>query len=303
MRLSQLRDLVEAIDAGGIRAAARRVGVSQPALTKSIRQLEEELHVRLLQRNARGVVPTREGRALATRARAIQAELRKAREEIEAIAGKGEGGVAIGAGPLPSVLIVPASIERFRAQHPEAPIRVVEGSPKVLLPLLRDETIDFMISQKPAGDTEASLAFRPLMRTQLAVVGRSGHPLRDATDLRVLAGVPWLVFSQPGGPGAMLEQLFARAKLPLPRSLIHCESYAAALALLSRTDTLGLIDPRVLREPFARGFLQVIRIDAPAPAFMLGLVTRAGVPLTRSATAMVRAIRMVTRDLVQHGPG
>ncbi len=82
MRLSQIRDFVAVVESGGIRAAARKLGVSQPAITRSVRSLEAELHAPLLRRTPTGVVPTTPGRALFARARAAQAELRKAEEEV-----------------------------------------------------------------------------------------------------------------------------------------------------------------------------------------------------------------------------
>ena len=78
MRLNQIRDFVEVAKSGSLRAAARAVRVSQPAITKSIRQLESELGVQLLQRNARGAATTPAGKAFLARARVVQAELRKA---------------------------------------------------------------------------------------------------------------------------------------------------------------------------------------------------------------------------------
>src|SRR5918994_5878492 len=93
MRLNQIRDFVSIVEAGSIRAAARALGVTHPAMTKSVRQLEDDLHVQLIRRSTRGVVPTAPGRAFLARARAIQAEVRKAQEELSALAAEGSGTV------------------------------------------------------------------------------------------------------------------------------------------------------------------------------------------------------------------
>src|SRR5258705_11931080 len=98
MRLSQIRDFLAVVESGGIRAAARELGVSQPAITRSVRRLEAELHTRLLQRTPTGVVPTQAGRAFLARARAAQAELRKAEGEADQLGEKG-GSVAFGVSP------------------------------------------------------------------------------------------------------------------------------------------------------------------------------------------------------------
>src|SRR5919108_6228271 len=99
MRLNQIRDLLAVVEAGSLRAAARRVGVSQPAMSKSLAQLEREVQAQLLLRTARGVVLTPAGRALVARARVIEAELRKAQEDLTALRGGQEGMVAFGVGP------------------------------------------------------------------------------------------------------------------------------------------------------------------------------------------------------------
>src|SRR6266702_2713306 len=102
MRLSQIRDFVAVVESGGIRAAARKLGVSQPAITRSVRGLEAELHTRLLQRTPTGVVLTEPGRAFLARARAAQAELRKAEEEVDKL-GHAVGPVAFGVSPTVSL--------------------------------------------------------------------------------------------------------------------------------------------------------------------------------------------------------
>ena len=93
MRLSQIRDFVTVVESGGIRAAARKLGVSQPAITRSVRGLEAELHTRLLHRTPTGVVLTEPGRAFLARARAAQTELRKAEEELDKLGHAVECGI------------------------------------------------------------------------------------------------------------------------------------------------------------------------------------------------------------------
>src|SRR3954467_10690666 len=97
MRLNHLRDFVDIVEAGSIRAAARRRGISQPVLTKGLQLLESDVGARLLLRTAQGVLLTPSGRALLVRARAAQAQLAKGMEEIGEIAGKRAGAVSFGA--------------------------------------------------------------------------------------------------------------------------------------------------------------------------------------------------------------
>lgn len=293
-----IRDFIAVTQAGSLRAGARTVGVSQPAITKSIRQLEVELGVQLLQRNARGAAATPAGKAFLARARVVQAELRKAADDLQAFQGGREGSVAFGLSPSACMLIVPDAMLQFRRQHPHARVRIVEGVGTALVPLVRDETIDFCVSQSPTAKPDDAIEFKPLMRTPLVVVGRQGHPLRAAKSLRELADAPWLMF-YPLGSGAMLEKAFTAAGVPMPRTIVHCESYAAALALLARTDTLGLVVSHMLEEPYGQRYLRQIKVQEALPASLLGIYARADAPLTPAASAMAQAVTATARCIAR----
>jgi DNA-binding transcriptional LysR family regulator len=298
MRLNQIRDFLAIVDTGSLRAAARKIGVSQPALTKSIRQLEQELHVQLLERNARGAAATRAGKAFLEHARVVQAELRKAEDNLALLRGGPEGSVAFGAAPVTCMLIVPDAMLQFRRTHPSTIVRIIEGVNQALLPLVRDETLDFLVSQGPKGELERSLSFKPLFRPRLTVVGRRGHPLRGAKSLRDLAEAPWLMFYPPGS-GAMLEVAFAGIGLPLPRAIVHCESYATALALVAKSDVLALMSPHITADGWGQRYLQKIEISEEIPAPLVGVYTRSETPLTRPAAAMVQAVTATARHLAR----
>lgn len=150
MRLTQIRDFLAVVEAGTIRAAARKLGVSQPTITKSIRGLETDLHVQLLRRSVRGIALTPSGQAFYARARVVQSELRKAEEEAALPGGLDAGSVAFGVGPAGAILILPEAVMRFRQQFPGARIHIIEGMAKVLLPFVRDETLDFVMGLQEA---------------------------------------------------------------------------------------------------------------------------------------------------------
>src|SRR5512138_448345 len=118
MRFNQIRDFLAVIESGGLRAAARALGVSQPGITKSVRALEAELGVPLMLRTTRGAVPTRFGRSFLARAQVMQDELRKAEEYFAQLAGDRAGSVAFGFGPIVAALIVPEALAHFRHQFP-----------------------------------------------------------------------------------------------------------------------------------------------------------------------------------------
>ncbi len=296
MRLNQIRDFVSIVEAGSIRAAARAQGVSHPAMTKSLRQLEDELHVQLIRRSTRGVVPTPSGRAFLGRARAIQAEVRKAEEELHELSGEAGGTVSISVSPAAAALLAPEAIAEFLHSHPQTRMRIVEGTPSALASLVRDETLDFALGNRSAK-LDAGLKFRALLHIPMVVAGRRGHPLRGARSLRELADARWIGLYPPGA-GGMVERAFAAAGLPFPQRYITCESYVFAFELLAKTDALMPLPTKLFAVQFSRELAE-IPLKEPFPSMVLGMCTRAETRLTPLATALARSVTEVARRLAR----
>lgn len=299
MRLNGIRNLVAVVESGSIRAAARKLGVSQPAITKSVRSLETELHLQLLKRTPQGVVPTPAGRALLVRARAIQAELRKAQEEMSLLAGRDAGSVTFGVGPMAAVFILPEAIREFRQQFPNAHVRIVEGFAPALISQMRDESLDFALGPRFDTSLGPSIKFRPLLRLQFGVVARKGHPLAGAHSLAELREADWLSVEGIGMPGGLLNRTFGGAGLPLPRQAVQCDSINTMVSVLSKTDMLGVLGTRVLAIPSVRELLVCIKVRDAMPSGTIGMFMRADPPLTRVAAAMAKTVTAVARRLAR----
>jgi len=293
MTLSQIRDFIAVVESGGIRAAARKLGVSQPAITRSVRGLETELRARLLRRTPTGVVPTQPGRALFARARAAQAELRKAEEEVDQLA-QTTRAVAFGVSPT-SAIMVSEAITRFRQQFPHARIHIAEGLPHSLIPMVRDETLDFAICRRALVTLDSGLAFRPLFRNDFAVVARKGHPLEKASSLAQLADACWTSLLPLDAPDGPFAQAFSPTGLPVPRQVTQCESYNTAIRLIAKTDMLGFLVRQLLSDPLLGDLLREIPVAEPLPSFAVGIFTRTGAQLTHVAAAMAKAVIAAAR--------
>jgi DNA-binding transcriptional LysR family regulator len=293
MTLNQIRDFIAVVESGGIRAAARKLGVSQPAITRSVRGLETELRARLLRRTPTGVVPTQPGRALFARARAAQAELRKAEEEVDQLGEKARA-VAFGVSPT-SAIVVPEAVTRFRQQFPHARIHIAEGLPHTLMPMVRDETLDFAICRRALVKLDSGLEFRPLFRNDFAVVARKGHPLEKARSLAQLVDACWTSLLPLDAPDGPFAQAFSPTGLPVPKQVIQCESYNTAIRLIAKTDILGFLVRQLLSDPLLGDLLQEIPVAEPLPSFAVGMFTRTGAPVTEVAAAMAKAVIAAAR--------
>ena len=297
MQLTQLRNLLAVVASGSIRAAARELRVSQPALTRSIRLLEAELEVKLLDRTARGVVPTPAGRAFVSRSRVIHNELGRAREELAQIAGEQAGSVAFGVSPQAAIHLVPPAIAQFRREHVNASVRVVDGLPHLLLPQLRDGSLDFIIGGRPQGKLDASIKTHPLFTNRLVVGARKGHPLRHARSLCELADANWVIYTPAGWSGAIIPDIFDKNGLAPPKSVVRSDSYVSLLSILANTDLVGALSSMFFDQKLARDFFVPFEIKEKLPEITLCLFERSDSPLTSVAAAMVTAMEAAARKL------
>jgi LysR family transcriptional regulator, regulator of abg operon len=300
MRLNHIRVFLAIIDSGSIRAAAKQLGVTQPAITKGLRQLEESLHARLLDRTPHGVVPTLAGRAFVARARAVQSELRKAEEDLAHLAGERAGSVAFGFS-LVGLQIVTEAFSRFREHFPDARVRIVEAVSSMLLPLVRDETLDFVVGRWFGGKSDPSIVAKPLLQSPVVVAGRIGHPFGAARSLNELLDADWIVVVPPGADASILKKTFLSAGLPVPAKITQCESFAAMLLLMAETDLLAVLQQTLLATPFGRIGLQALPIKEPLPRETISLITRADARLTPLAAEMVKAVTTAARQLAKKG--
>jgi DNA-binding transcriptional LysR family regulator len=281
LRLRQIRDLLVVLECGSIRAAAAKLGVSQPAVTKSLRSLEIELGVDLVRRSTLGVTPTPAGTAFAARARVAQLELDRACEEVKASRGEAGASLNVGVGSAPLAMLATQAIVRFRSAHPMCRMHIVEGPGQTLLPLVRDGTIDMAVAQRVNPAAAPGLTYRPLVRTRLVVIGRRGHSLARASSLAELGDADWIVYRPPGSNGVLEDALRAEG-LPFPAGFVQCESLALTLALLRNSDALALLVPQVLADPLG-DVLQEIALKRPLPEISVGVYWRAEAP---SSTVM-----------------
>jgi DNA-binding transcriptional LysR family regulator len=293
MQLGQIRGFLAVRETGSLRAAARRIGVSQPAISKAMAGLESELQAQLFIRTSRGVRLTEAGRLFAARATIVQSELGRARDELNELRGGSEGSVAIGLGPA-GVAVLPRALARFRAERPNARIHIREGTREVLLPLIRDGSLDFSLSEHGPVPVDRDMVFRPLRPFELAIAARKGNPLARATSLAQLTSAQWLLIYKLGA-GGLLEQTFAASGLPTPIMRVHCESHAAALALIADSDLLGLIPVQDLQAGVRDGRLQRVEVRERLGRPRLGAFMRADAPLSPAAHDMLQALIAAAR--------
>ena len=224
MKLSQLRHLIAIAEHGSLRAAARAQGVSAPALVKSINWLESELHVPLLVRSSRGVALSEYGKRFLHRARLIDAETRKAADEIAELRGQFEGAITVGASPTPSITLLPEVLLQFRRKFPSVRVNIVGGLYHTHLSSIRAGAMDLALGPIPDAGLDAAFRTEGMFLNEIIIVARKGHPLAGARSLRELSACEWVLTGpDTQGPGAAIFDAFRRHGLEPPRRVIQCD--------------------------------------------------------------------------------
>lgn len=298
MQFAQLRVLCAIAEAGSIRAAARKLGLSQPSVTKSLRALEQDLDAVLVNRSSQGIALTEAGKAVLPRARGIQAEVQKTRDEVDRLAGRMRSSVTMGVASVIGAWLVPPVLARYGRERVDTAVRVVEGTQETLLPMLRDGTLDFAVCLRLENESTSGFQVRPVARFRLTVVGRKGHPMRKARKLQELHGAHWIM-TRSRGRGGVLEHAFRAEGLEIPPSAAECDSHAIKISTLAQSDALALVGKPMLNEPSVAALLEEIPLAKPFPLLTAGLYTRKDIRLAAPARELATAVAAECRKILR----
>lgn len=291
IKLRHVEVLIALSETGSIRAAARLLRLSQPALSKVIRQMENDFNVPLIARTPRGAILTEFGQTILAHARVVQADVHRLEDEIDRLRGRQKGTITVAVSPLASTLIIPAVLPPFCVKYADIEVKISEGIyPPVLAPL-RDGLIDFAVGPAPPAFLAAELDVEILLETEIVVTGRFDHPAKKAKSLRDLTKRNWLTLGPAGSLGELFIEAFETRGLKPPRTTIKSESFATALALVEATDFLVVL-PRKLVAPLqAQKRLQAIELEDELPKSRIALSKRSTIPLSPAAQHLSTLIR------------
>ncbi|WP_326565141.1 LysR substrate-binding domain-containing protein [Amycolatopsis rhabdoformis] len=278
--------LVSAIaDNGTLLGAAQDLHVTQPVVTRALRELETIVGVELFTRGPRGVRPTASGEILLDHARAVLDNLRSAQDRIDELRRGGFEPVRVGTNLAGAHSLLPAALIRLKAEHPTLTATVVESLGTDLdVRLVRGE-VDLLIGRLPAGPT-GRFRHLSLYDDPVGLIARRHHPAVDA-GLRTLAELqdfPWLL---PGRPTALrdeLDELFARQGIALPRNVIECSTILTMRSILIRTDA---VSPMPLLVGTADEALAPLPIRLDTVPRAIGITTLVGREPSASARLLI----------------
>lgn len=285
MKLAHLSIITAVAERGSLRAAARQLGVAQPAITRSIREIEGELGVPLFERRARGTVLTPMGEMFLKRATVALGELRRAREEIAEAKGQATGQVTVALSTAAQIALFPHALSAFRKRYPQVKLSIRDGLFPTIEAKLKEGVLDFYVGPLPEFAPANEFIVEKLFDNTRVILARPGHPLGKARSLADLVDARWITTAVTVDSSAELEPLFARHGLPAPIVEMHLASGMALIPAVANTDLLIMVPEQWVSLPLASRRLRVLDIAEPLPAPPICLITRARLPLTPAAQA------------------
>ena len=291
--LRRLRHLRAAIEEGSLTNAAAHLGLTQPALSASIKSLEIELGVPLLKRHRAGVVATRYAELLAAHAASIEVELASAWNRVTQLRGAEAVSVRIGCGPSEATRLLPMAIDRLRQAHPEVRVFVEYGLNEVLMPLVRRGEIAFALSSIPHTAVDPDLFHETLHVDDAVVVSRTGHPLARR---RVLQGddlqrYPWVLARRWELERKALDELIAEAGMKPIEPAIETTSAILMKTLVLQSDYLTFVPREMIHWEVRADLLRPLMGFRSSWERHVGITTRREAELAQPAARLADALR------------
>lgn len=292
IKLRHLEALTAIARHGSLRAACDHLHLSPPALSKTLKELEEVLGVVLMKRDRSGVRMTPEGALFLRFANQSLAALHRGVEGLTELRDGGRETLRVGSLPSVAASLMPRAVEVFRTMAPDTRLMLRDGAHGALLAALRAGELDIVVGRMGAPEAMQGLSFTQLYIEQVVCVVRAGHPL--ATEFSLDRIEEYLVLYPP--EDAAIRPLLDRWALahgvqPFPDRL-DCVSGAFGRNFVPRTDAVWFISEGVVSQELADGRLRRLPLDLGLTAGPVGLMTRPEAASSASQQVFEHALRV-----------
>jgi len=298
MEIAQLRTLVHVAELGSLSKAADRMRIAQPALSRQVRMLEEELGVRLFVRHGRGMVLTEQGREVLTHTMRIMAGLEEIRARTSDASAPLAGQIAIGLPPTVADIISVPLVAAFGKAHPKVVLRLVSAYTGYLLDWLHRGEIDLAILYDPRPTR--SVRSRPLLLENLFLIGpaEAGFSTVRAIPFKELDGKRLLLPSVRHGLRTIVERCAVEAGITLDVA-VEADSYATLKDLVRHGHGWTILPLAPIHEDIMARRLTGAALIDPVPVRRLILSYPADRPVSRLARFAGETIASIVSDQVE----
>ena len=293
LKLRHLQLLVALDEFRHLGRAAEFVSVTQPAVSKTLVEIERMFGLELFVRSTRGTEPTPYGRTVVRFARSVLADFGRTRDEIAAVASGAAGRTSVGAMVVAMPVLLARAVEMLKARSSQTTVLIEEGDLTRLLPRLRVGELDLFVGRLEPGYAAPDLQTEALYDEPMSIVGRPDHPLarKAKPTWNDLAAVPWVVPPPWASSRIKLDQMFYKHRLDPPVDLIESASFLAILSFVRQRRAVGFLARSVARHFERGGLVKVLAIKVPIELPPVGIITMRGRLRTPSSEQLVDCLR------------
>lgn len=293
LRLRHVRCFIEIARTESVSQAAAHLNITQPAVSRTLRELEEMLGTRLFDRVGRGLRLNEAGRIFQAHAAASMVELMRGRDRL---AKGGDATVRLSVGVLPTAAgdLVPRAALAFRDEAPNARLHILTGPNWLLFNQLRDGTIDLVIGRMPDSELMSGLTFEQLRIENVVLVCRPGHPILSGHASGRIADFPLVMPPRGAVIAAPVERYVASIGLPEMRGAFETVSLPVGRKIVQDSDALWFISQGVVSDELQRGLLVAVDLESPLLAGPVGMSFSRSAPLSVERTLFTDCLRRIS---------
>jgi DNA-binding transcriptional LysR family regulator len=289
MDVRQLRNVLAIFEKGSIGKAAETLRVSQPALTKSLRRLEEELQVKLFERTSRGMTPTVYGECLRAHAQAVSTGIHHLRDNLQSLKSGLSGIVEVGAPPVVAPEVFASAIAELTRERPNILVRLTTDLSPALIQQVQDGQLDFAVTFTADEAAPAGCQQRFLFNDRLVIAARAKHPVTRSThvSVREVAKYPWILPHRDNLHRHRLQLAFEAAGIPLPQAIVECNAMQFIKATIQTTDCIALVSRMSVNVDESNGLIKTVELNSEFMTRQIGMTWREDRGLSAAAQRLM----------------
>jgi DNA-binding transcriptional LysR family regulator len=297
MKLHDLHVLMTVVQVGSMNKSAALLNTTQPAISRSIAELEHVFGVRLLDRRPQGVEPTEYGRALLNCGVAVFDELRQGVKSIEFLVDPTAGEVRIGCNPFVAANFASVVIDRVSRRHPRMVFHVVSKDGEALRRDLRERKVDLLIARHSAFTTDEQFEFLFDESYVIAAGVQNPWSRRRSVKLAELAGESWVMPPPENVAWSMAVEAFRASGIDVPRATVFAAP-EVRMRLLATGRFLSIFAES--RAHTKRSEIKILPIKLPiSRRSTVGVVTLKNRTLSPSAQLFIKTAHEVAKPLAK----
>ncbi|MBD0415499.1 pca operon transcription factor PcaQ [Oryzicola mucosus] len=305
IKLRHLRTFLAVARQKSVNRAASQLNISQPAVTKTIRELEELLGAVLFERDGRGIRITPQGEAFLGHAGMALSAVRQGLDAISAADAAPAVPLRVGALPTVSARIMPAAMRHFISGGPRSRIKIVTGENAVLLDQLRLGELDLVVGRLAAPEKMTGFFFEHLYSERVVFAVRTGHPLLEAGEglFERIGAFPVLMPTRGSIIRPFVDRFFMANGMPAIQTEIETVSDGFGRAFLRDSDAVWVISEGVIARDIEDGALATLPIDTGDTKGPVGLTMRTQMEKPPGFERLLASVRRAADDLMSSEDG